>query len=128
MNAEETDFKFNGAMIGNFVTWYGDFIAKKLQTPGIVFSPARKGFVSRTGIPFRAGMFASLVLLSCSEFYADFMEFQALCNLVGPYGVKLIDREILKFILSNVNTIKDYVSHNRQALDELRSSYANESW
>eukprot|EP01114_Cavostelium_apophysatum_P008095 TRINITY_DN2037_c0_g1_i3.p1 TRINITY_DN2037_c0_g1~~TRINITY_DN2037_c0_g1_i3.p1 ORF type:complete len:968 (+),score=390.05 TRINITY_DN2037_c0_g1_i3:690-3593(+) len=115
VNAEETDIKFNGASVGHFVTWYSDFISKKLAVPGIVFSPSRKGFVSKTGMPFKA------------ELYTDIVELRSLCNLVGPYGVKIIDRELLKFVLSNVNIIKDYVSHNRQALDELRTNYHNEA-
>jgi len=51
---------------------------------------------------------------------------KSLCSLVGPYGVKLIDREVLKFILSNVNGIKEYLSHNKQALEDLSKNYYNE--
>lgn len=95
-SAEETDIKFNGSMVGNFVTWYGEFISKKASSPqsGIIFSQARKGFVSKLGMPLRA------------ELYTDIVELKSLCNLIGPYGVKLIDREILKFVLSSVNTLK----------------------
>jgi len=71
--------------------------------------------VSKAGSAFKA------------ENYCDVMELRSLCTLVGPYGVKLIDREILKFVLANVNGIKDHVSHNRQMLDELSKVYHNEA-
>jgi len=117
VNAEETDMKFNGAIVGSFVSWYGDFIAKKIpnNAGNIFFSKSRKGFVSKPGAPFKA------------EHYTDISELRSLCNILGPYGIKLIDRELLKFVLSNVNTIKDYVSYNRQALDELKNNYHNEA-
>lgn len=60
----------------------------------IVFSQVRKGFVSRGGTSFKA------------ELYADIVEFQSLCHLLGPYGVKAIDREVLKNVLSNINSLK----------------------
>ena len=41
-----------------------------------------------------------------AQLYADLNEFKSLANLVGPYGIKLIEREVLKFILSGVNGIK----------------------
>jgi NCK-associated protein 1 len=104
-------------MVGSFVGWYSDFVSKKVSVPqnGIVYSVARKSFVSKTGSAVKA------------ELFTDFVELKSLCNLIGPYGVKLIDREILKFVLSSVNTMKDYVSHNRQALDEIRLNYYNET-
>lgn len=42
--------------------------------------------------------------------YTDMVELRSLCKLIGPYGVKVINREILKFILSNVNSIKVFIS------------------
>jgi len=102
-------------LIGSYVNWFGDFVNKKLPAGGIVYSPARKAFVSKTGMPFKA------------ELYADLVDLKSLCNLVGPYGVKAIDREILKFVLSSVNNIKEYVSHNKNILEELKSNYHNES-
>jgi len=38
--------------------------------------------------------------------YLDLKELQHLAALVGPYGVKIIDREILRFIFSNISTIR----------------------
>ena len=116
---DDIEFKYDGVngtkAIGTIVNWYSDFVTKKLSIPGVCFSANRKGFVSRSGMQFRA------------ELYADLDELKALIRLIGPYGARLIDREILKFILSNVTTIKEFVAHNKQALDELAAGYHNEN-
>lgn len=117
ITAEEADIKFEGSFLSNYVTWYGDFVSKKLlpSSPGvIVYSPARKGFISKSGSAFKA------------ELYCDLNELRSLCTLIGPYGVKMIDREILKFIASNINGVKDHVSQNRQNLDELSKNFYSE--
>eukprot|EP01117_Protostelium_nocturnum_P003960 TRINITY_DN15235_c0_g1_i1.p1 TRINITY_DN15235_c0_g1~~TRINITY_DN15235_c0_g1_i1.p1 ORF type:complete len:1144 (-),score=340.06 TRINITY_DN15235_c0_g1_i1:56-3487(-) len=114
VDVDEGEVKYNGNLIGFYVQWYGDFISKKLTQPNIVFSPNRKCFASKTGMSFHA------------ELYADLNEFKCLANLVGPYGIKLIEREVLKFVLASVNGIKDSISLNRLTLDELSKNYFNE--
>jgi len=41
-----------------------------------------------------------------AEEFADFAELQALCRLVGPYGVKVLDREVMRYITENISGIK----------------------
>ena len=53
INVEETDIVYGGSTIGIIVQFYSDFISKRLATPGIVYSQARRGFVSKTGLSFR---------------------------------------------------------------------------
>jgi hypothetical protein len=97
-NLEDAEFKYETPtgpkLIGTIVQWYSDFVTKKLSLPGVCYSTARKGFVSRTGLSFRA------------EFYADIDELKALIRIVGPYGMRLIDREVLKYITYIVATVK----------------------
>jgi len=116
---DDTEFKYEtpsgSKLIGIIVNWYYDFLSKKLTIPGICYSPSRLGFVSRSGLLFRA------------EFYSDIDELKALCRLIGPYGVKLIERETIKYVLNNATSIKDSLSHNKQALEELSSGYHNEN-
>jgi len=114
VQAQETEVKYDGAVIGSYVNWFSEFVSKKLPAGGIVYSPIRKAFVSKTGMLFKA------------ELYTDIMELRSLVNLVGPYGVKAIDRELLKFIQGSVNNLKEYVSHNKNVLEELRLNYFNE--
>jgi len=113
--AEETAITYEGALVGTYVQCYADMITKKMAGGTIVYAPVRKGFVAKAGAPWKA------------EFYADIAELKSLCNIIGPYGFKLIDREILKFILQAVNSLKDNVSHNTGCLQELARGYQNEA-
>lgn len=61
---------------------------------GITYSPSRKSFVSKSSAPLKA------------ELYADLSEMKALATLVGPYGIKLIDREILKGMTQSIGQLK----------------------
>lgn len=116
VTVEETEVKYQDAMIGDLVKWYTEFVVKRLQpNSGIVYSPLRRGFVSKANLAFKA------------ELYADICEMTSLARLIGPYGVKLIEREILKFILSCVGNIKEYISHNKQPLDELAVNFYDDS-
>ncbi len=98
VTTDEAEFKFETPtgtkFIGTVVAWYSDFVSKKLSMPGVCYSSSRLGFVSRTGLNFKA------------EFYSDIDELKSLTRLIGPYGVRLIDREILKFVFSNATGIK----------------------
>lgn len=62
-----------------------------------------------------------------AENFADIVELRALASLVGPYGFKLIEREVLKFILQNVNGLKDYLAANKDAVEEFSRTYVNEA-
>jgi len=111
LNMEETDIKYDGSFLGQYVAWYADFITKKLVPSGAIYSPVRHGFVSKPG---------SLLKY---ELYADVFELKAFYRLVGPYGFKMLERELIKFVLLSVSGIKDSCSHNRQMLDELSKNY-----
>ncbi len=73
---------------------YAEFVAKKSSQPGVCYSANRKAFISRAAMQFKA------------EEFADFAELQALCRLVGPYGVKVLDREVMRYITENISGIK----------------------
>jgi len=62
-----------------------------------------------------------------AENYADVVELKALFRIFGPYGFKLIERDILKFILTCVNSLKDSLSHNKAALEEFSRNYTNDT-
>jgi hypothetical protein len=78
----------------------------------------RKAFISRADVravlPFRP------------EEYADLAELQALVRLVGPYGVRAIHRETMKFVASNIPAMKDVLALNRKTLSDIGSSYSKD--
>lgn len=65
----------------------------------------------RAALPFRP------------EEYADLIELQALVRLVGPYGVRAIHREVMKFIASNILPLKEILAVNRKTLSDINGNY-----
>lgn len=118
--------------------WYSDFVSKRLATPGLCYSvnryrcnylippqvfvshesDNRKAFISRADVraalPFRP------------EEYVDLSELQAVVRLVGPYGVRAIHREVMKFITSSIPSMKDILAVNRKTLSDINSNYHKE--
>lgn len=97
--------------------WYAGFLAKKLSTPqlAICYSPNRKGFYSKRGQTFKA------------EKYLDYSELLRLTSLIGPYGVKIIDKELLKFISSCLPALKETIKAFSGDLTELMNNYHKEA-
>jgi len=95
--------------------WYSDFVSKRLAMPGLCYSANRKAFISRAdlraALPFRP------------EDYVDLTELQSLVRLVGPYGVRAINRETMKFIISNIPPLKDILTLNRKVLMDIAFDY-----
>jgi len=55
------------------------------------------------------------------------VELEAVATLIGPYGVRVIDNEIIKAIVTYVTQIKDTLQANRQTLEELKKSYSKDA-
>jgi NCK-associated protein 1 len=91
--------------------WYGEFVSKRLAVPGICYSMNRKAFISKAAMQFRA------------EEYCDLVELQALVRIIGPYGVKCIDREVMKHITSNIAGLREILTVNRKLLGEISMNY-----
>ncbi len=106
--------EWEDCMIKPLVIWYVQFVTTHLMgadKSAVVWSPNRKAFVSKTGNAFRA------------EEYVNVTELRALCRLIGPYGVKLIDGEVLKIVAAVTRKLKETVSDNRAACLELQKLF-----
>jgi hypothetical protein len=106
--------EWEDCMIKPLVAWYVQFVTTHLMGPdksAVVWSPNRKAFVSKTGNPFRA------------EEFVNVTELRALCRLVGPYGVKLIDGEVLKIVAAVTRKLKEAAHENRAACFELQKLF-----
>jgi NCK-associated protein 1 len=121
----EKNFEYlTNSYIGHFAGWYSDFFKNRAlaltaqagTAVHIVYSPSRRGFWSKKTqtSPFKA------------EMYMDPVELRAIADLTGAYGIKLIDREVLRFILANVNAMRETVKACSKELDELEKNYLNE--
>lgn len=122
----EKNFEYlNNSYIGHFASWYSDFFKQRaLALTGqagagihIAHSPSRRGFWSKRGqgSPFKA------------EMYMDAAELRAIADMTGAYGVKLIDREVLRFILANVNAMRETVKLCQKDLEDLSNNYLNDA-
>jgi NCK-associated protein 1 len=106
--------EWSDCMVKPLVSWYVSFVTQHLLSgdkAGVVWSPNRKSFVSRTGNAFRA------------EEYVNIHELSALCRLIGPYGVKLIDGEVLKIVVVLARKLKEVLLENRAACLELQKLF-----
>lgn len=80
----------------------------------IVFSLNQRAFVAITPegcIPFNP------------EEFSDFNELRALAELIGPYGIKLINEQLMWHIANQVQELKRMVAMNKETLIILRSNF-----
>eukprot|EP01133_Synstelium_polycarpum_P006513 gene6513-7543_t len=107
----EGDIEYSDVSLGAFTAFYTDFVKRAVQNPGHIYAPGRLGFLSRPAMPSHA------------EDHADLVEIRALVSMVGPYGVKLIERELLRTILANVTSLKEVLTSNLALLEEYSTCY-----
>lgn len=115
--AADSPIDLGSQLIKPFVVWYSEFITKRVVPSDrnvTVFSPPRFGFASRPGQAFRG------------ERLGDLVELRAFASLVGPYGVRLLDRELLRALQNAVLGVREVLVANRVLLDELGKTYARE--
>ncbi|KAJ3166104.1 hypothetical protein HDU88_003651 [Geranomyces variabilis] len=108
----------NQPILAVYMAWYLEFLGSRATTGTICFSLNRRAFLSRTHLIFQA------------ETYTDLNELCALCELVGPQGVRFIDEQLAKMIGSLGNTLKDLMTSTLGLLEGLRAQWADEtkSW
>eukprot|EP01112_Ceratiomyxa_fruticulosa_P019008 TRINITY_DN6153_c0_g1_i1.p1 TRINITY_DN6153_c0_g1~~TRINITY_DN6153_c0_g1_i1.p1 ORF type:complete len:1157 (-),score=241.56 TRINITY_DN6153_c0_g1_i1:17-3487(-) len=107
---------YQDSMIRTVVSFYSDLLTKKIiGNPAVVYSPVRQGFISKTQTPFHV------------EEYCDLVELQSLCRLIGPYGFKLLENQILKYVVMLVNGLKEVIISNAPVLDVIQSAYHREA-
>ncbi|EGC34074.1 component of scar regulatory complex [Dictyostelium purpureum] len=107
----EGEIEMNDLTLSTITNYYVDLVSKKLNVPGVVYSPVKLGFISKAGTPFRA------------EEHADLSEMRALCDLVGPYGLKVVEREILRFVQTTTASMKEILTLNSANLEEYAANY-----
>jgi NCK-associated protein 1 len=94
--------------------WFIKFLTRTVPQGGIVYSENRRAFISQIGAEFRA------------EEFVDRVELRSLCGLVGPYGVRAIDHDLLVATFNFARNIKAVIYENRALLAELSHKYTDE--
>uniref|UniRef100_A0A0V0G7U7 Putative membrane-associated hematopoietic protein n=1 Tax=Triatoma dimidiata TaxID=72491 RepID=A0A0V0G7U7_TRIDM len=97
-----------------YTQWYSDVLLRRVSAGSICFSMNQKAFVSLNAegaIPFNA------------EEFSDMNELRALAELIGPYGMKLLNETLMWHIASQVQELKKLVASNKDVLVALRTNF-----
>ncbi|XKL65966.1 hypothetical protein PGB90_009386 [Kerria lacca] len=97
-----------------YTQWYSEVLLRRISAGNICFSMNQLTFVSLTAegaIPFNA------------EEFSDTNELRALADLIGPYGMKLINETLMWHISSQVQELKKLVIINKDILLTLRTNF-----
>lgn len=111
---QATDSHGEKTIAANYNSWYSDALLFKVSGGNIVFSMNQRSFVSITPegcIPFNP------------EEYSDYNELRALAELIGPYGMKLLNETLMWHIANQVQELKKLVVMNKEILITLRSNF-----
>lgn len=95
-------------------TWYSDVLLRRVSGGNIVYSPNQRAFVAISPegcIPFNP------------EEFSDLNELRALAELIGPYGIKLLNETLMWHISNQVQELKRMVIMNKDVLITLRTSF-----
>lgn len=111
---QATDSHGEKSIAALYNTWYSDVLLRRVTGGHIVFSMNQRAFVSITAegcVPFNP------------EEFSDVNELRALAELIGPYGVKLLNETLMWHIANQVQELKRMVMANKDVLQMLRTSF-----
>ncbi|XP_039297547.1 membrane-associated protein Hem isoform X2 [Nilaparvata lugens] len=97
-----------------YTQWYSEVLLRRVSAGNICFSLNQRAFVSLTAegaIPFNA------------EEFSDINELRSLVELIGPYGIKLLNETLMWHIASQVQELKKLVAGNKEVLIALRTNF-----
>lgn len=111
---QNTDSNGEPTIASMYTQWYSDILLRRVSAGHICFSPTLKSFVSLTAegaIPFNA------------EEFSDPTELRALVELIGPYGIRLLNETLMWHVGSQVGELKKLVFANKDTLEALRTNF-----
>lgn len=98
-----------------YSNWYLEALLRQASNGLIAFSPSMKSFINLPSenhdLPFNA------------EEYTDITEMRALADLMGPYGIKFLNENLMWHISSQVTELKKLVMENMEVLSQMRTSF-----
>jgi len=130
LHASEHDPNKPVPIIWHVASFYSTMFAQDLAAQqGIVYSPLRKCFISRKGQAVATGVAAQGQNAAALEFerFTDVSELRALCTLIGPAGVSVIERGLLKLVFRFAKVVKDVLLSNQTVLLNLSNRFTEQS-
>lgn len=89
---------------------YSEVLLRRVSAGHICYSPLQQAFVSLTAegaVPFNA------------EEFSDISELRALAELIGPYGMKLLNETLMWHTASQVQELKVTGFYSYQILSQI---------
>ncbi|XP_025425507.1 membrane-associated protein Hem [Sipha flava] len=111
---QHADSHGDKTIASSYTQWYSEVLLRRVSAGNICYSPNQRAFVSLTAdgaVPFNA------------EEFSDIGELRALAELVGPYGMKLLNETLTWHVASQVQELKKLVAANRDVLLALRTNF-----
>jgi len=111
---QQLDSSGTGTIANSYTEWYSNILLRRVSAGHICFSPTLKSFVSLTAegaIPFNA------------EEFTDPSELQALAELLGPYGIRLLNENLIWHVGTQVQELRKLVLQNEKILTKLRTNF-----
>ncbi|XP_065191143.1 nck-associated protein 1-like [Sycon ciliatum] len=101
----------NPTLCSQYTAWYLESLLRRVSTSNICYSPSRKSFISNHTVLFKA------------EVYSDPQELKALCELLGPYGIRYLGDKCMHQVMGQVLELKKMVTNNKETLHNIRTNY-----
>jgi len=111
---QQADSSGDSTIASRYTQWYSDILLRRVSAGHICFSNTKRSFVSLSAegaVPFNA------------EEYSDPSELRSLAELLGPYGIKLLNETLLWHIQSQVTELRKLVLVNKDILIALRTNF-----
>ncbi|CAM9614717.1 unnamed protein product, partial [Choristocarpus tenellus] len=102
--------------------WYTEMlemISPGGKVPGVVYVPAREGFVASNFTP-KGGVPVDL--------FFDKEELKALCELLGSGGARAVEKAVLEFIATKVREIQLILTQKEKILRRFKEVYNTPKW
>jgi len=111
---QQSDSSGEPTIASRYTQWYSDVLLRRVSAGHICFSNTLRSFVSLSGegaIPFNA------------EEFTDPSELRSLAEMLGPYGIKLLNETLMWHIQSQVTELRKLVLINKEILIALRTNF-----
>uniref|UniRef100_A0A8C4NIK5 NCK-associated protein 1 n=1 Tax=Eptatretus burgeri TaxID=7764 RepID=A0A8C4NIK5_EPTBU len=112
---QPTDSRGEPTITAHYSSWYLEALLRQASNCLVVFSPCMKAFLNLTSeshdLPFSAVE------------YTDITEMRCLAELLGPYGIKFLNENLMWHISSQVGELKKLVLENMEVLVQMRISF-----
>eukprot|EP00752_Nemacystus_decipiens_P003733 g3439.t1 len=112
-------------VLDNISGWYVKML--KMISPGgrstgIVYVPARQGFVSSSSAAATASGGPPV------DLFFDLEELRALCMLLGSGGARSVEKAVLDFVAARVREMQLVLTAKQTVLEEFRAAYTSNHW